>query len=331
MRPYSNPAGWYAAHADTSEWPGASPVAGRMLEPPPAQQARRAIPHMPRADALTQYLRAVGRRRLLTPEEEHVLAVEVVQSRAAVEVLERSGADEDTLNQARARASRAKARMVEANLRLVVSIAKRFAYGRLPLPDLIQEGNLGLMMAVDRFDPAFGTRFSTYGTWWIAQAIRRAFHNGANMIRIPVHVRDDLSRIDYAASELFVELGRGANSAELADATGLPIERIDRARGAGQIGATSLDRPRNDRPDVALIDTIPDCETPSPFDATQLRERKDLVRHLFGRLSPRQAQVLMSRFDEDRTLAEIGHELGISRERVRQIEIEALRRMRQLV
>ena len=284
---------------------------------------------MPGTDALSPYLRAIARHRLLAPEEEHALAVELLQSRAAVAVLEREGADERRLISARSRAHRAKARMVEANLRLVVSIAKRFAYRGLPISDLIQEGNLGLMMAVDRFDPAFGTRFSTYGSWWIAQAIRRAFHNDSKTIRIPVHVLDDMSRIDFATAELTALHGRRPNPTELAAATGLPLERVTRACDAAHIASTSLDRARPDRPDVALVDTIADRESPTPFEVMHSRERADLARRLVGRLNGRQARVVLSRFSENRTLAEIGHELGLSRERIRQIEIAALRAMRQ--
>jgi RNA polymerase sigma factor (sigma-70 family) len=325
VSPSSHRPGWYAAREDTSEFRAHWAVLSRCFSC--SLQQRQS--DMPGHDALSQYLRAIARRRLLSPEEEHALAVEVVQARAAVSVLEREGADEDRLIPARSRAGRAKARMVEANLRLVVSIAKRYSYRGLPLQDLVQEGNLGLMMAVDRFDPAFGTRFSTYGSWWIAQAIRRAFHNDSRTIRIPVHVLDDLTKIDYATAELTALHGRGPNARELAAATGLSIERIARAWDATHIASTSLDQPHRGRPDMTLIDTIPDRESSTPFEEVHSREREDLARRLLGRLSGRQAQIVAGRFGEDRTLAEIGNELGLSRERIRQIEIAALRVMRQ--
>jgi RNA polymerase primary sigma factor len=299
----------------------------------PFEGLQRATPtvSMPSHDTIAPYFRAIANSHLLSQEEEHAVASEVVEARAALELLEREGADERTLAPARRRVRRARSRMVEANLRLVVSIAKRYARRGVPMPDLIQEGNLGLMKAVDRFDPAFGTRFSTYASWWISQAVRRALQNDANMIRIPIHVQEDMRRVDRAAAKSAALRGHRGNDTELAADTGLPIERVLRALETGPIRRASIDPPRSDRPDVGFIDTVGDRQSPSPFDVSHERERADLASRLVERLSHRQAHVLSSRFSEGRTLAEIGRELGLSRERVRQIEIEALRVLRRPV
>jgi RNA polymerase primary sigma factor len=279
-------------------------------------------------DLLTDYLRALASRRLLSAEEERALAVEITEARATVAALERSGVKDRSLSQARARARRAKARMIEANLRLVVSIAKRFANRGLPLADLIQEGNVGLMVAVDHFDPAFGTRFSTYGSWWIAQAIRRAIHNTATAIRIPVHVRDALSRISYASAEFAALHGREPTTAELANATGLPVERVSRGLEARLHECVSLARCHGDEGDATFVDKLTDRDGTSPFDALDEREQVDRVRRLLELLTAREVKILRRRFGDDRTLAEVGDELGLSRERIRQIESAALQRIR---
>jgi RNA polymerase primary sigma factor len=278
--------------------------------------------------ALSHYFRALACRRLLSAQEEHALAVEIVQAEAAAADLTRSRAEPTALTEARKRLSRARARMVEANLRLVVSIAQRSAGRGLPLADLVQEGNVGLMTAVDRFDPGFGTRFSTYASWWIAQAIRRALQNTASEIRIPVSVLDAQARIGRAASSFAAEFGRAPTAKELAADTGLPLERVARALEARVVEPRSFDRPVSEGRKTTVRDLLVDRDGLSPFDAVGAREERRVARHLLEKLTPREAEILRRRFCEDRTLADVGQQLGLSRERVRQIEVEALGRMR---
>ncbi|MGA7122664.1 MAG: sigma-70 family RNA polymerase sigma factor [Polyangiaceae bacterium] len=277
---------------------------------------------------VSAYFRDLASHRLLSAEEERACAAEIRRADDAVEALELEGVGGARLADARKRASRARAHLVEPNLRLVVSIAKRFTNRGLLFSDLIQEGNIGLMIAVERFDAAFGTRFSTYATWWIAQAMRRALQNMASTIRVPVHVLDAQSRVARAAASFAIACNREPTVDELAGATGLPLEHVLRALDARSIEPASLDRPIAHETSTTFVERIADDDAPSPFDVACAREAAEQARRAAEELTPREAEILRCRFEDGRTLAEVGQELGLSRERVRQIEASAIERLR---
>ena len=285
---------------------------------------------MMNSPVLDAYFRGLASRPPLSADEERALAHEIVSASGKVSELERSGADDARILEAREHVRRAKLRMVEANLRLVVSIAKRFANRGTPLADLIQDGNLSLMAAVDRFDPAHGTRFSTYGSWWIREGIRRALQNTGAAIRIPVHLHDIQSRIGAAAATFVMEFGREPTPSELAAATSLPIEHVVRALAARSVEPHSLDEPLDTHHESTFVEALPDRNGPSPFDHVDAREEALEARRLVETLTPREAEILRERFVEGRTLADIGDGFGLSRERVRQIEAAALKRLRSI-
>jgi RNA polymerase primary sigma factor len=258
------------------------------------------------ADSLQLFLADVGRHKLLTASEEVTLA----------KAIERG----DML---------AKRRMIESNLRLVVSIAKGYRGLGVPFLDLIQEGTLGLNRAVEKFDWRRGFKFSTYATWWIRQSVQRAVANHARTIRVPVHVVERQQKLSRAARRLEVELGREATKDELAEATGLPMQHVDEALGAAQ-ASVSLNQTVGADDEGELGDLFADREAADPFDEAEESLRRQGVRKALDALPERERRILELRFGfegEPWTLEAIGHELDLTRERVRQLEAQALARL----
>ncbi len=259
-------------------------------------------------DPVRMYLKEIGRVPLLSSEEEVNLAKRMEQG------------DED-----------AKKRLVEANLRLVVSIAKRYVGRGMQFLDLIQEGNLGLIKAVEKFDYQKGFKFSTYATWWIRQAITRAIADQARTIRIPVHMVETINKLIRVSRQLLQELGREPSPEEVAAQMDIPVERVHEILKIAQ-EPVSLETPIGEEEDSHLGDFIPDEDAMAPADAAAyvlLREQLDDV---LSTLTDREQKVLKLRFGlEDgraRTLEEVGQEFGVTRERIRQIEAKALRKLR---
>jgi len=258
------------------------------------------------ADSLQLFLADVGKHKLLTAAEEVSLAKRIERG--------------DTV---------AKRRMIESNLRLVVSIAKGYRGLGVPFLDLIQEGTLGLNRAVEKFDWRRGYKFSTYATWWIRQSVQRAVANHARTIRVPVHVVERQQKLSRAARRLEVELGREATKHELAEATGLPMQHVDEALGAAH-ASVSLNQTVGSDDEGELGDLFADREAADPFDEAEESLRRQGVRKALDALPERERRILELRFGFDGepwTLEAIGHELDLTRERVRQLEAQALARL----
>jgi RNA polymerase primary sigma factor len=282
------------------------------------------------SDAVYRYFRDVGGHRLLSHEEEINLSRAV---RAGLEIRrqqEHSVAPEGAeaiLEQARA----AREKLIRHNLRLVVSIAKKYRSSGLPLIDLIQEGNIGLMTAVERYDPELGYRFSTYATFWIRQAIGRAVANLSRTIRVPVHMHDLISKVRRTEAQLEQQLGRPATDQEVAAHLELEVERVEQARSAIP-RTSSLDKPIGEDGESTIGDLLPDPASDQVVEEAVSSAIRDQIRRSLECLSDREKGVLMLRFglngQQPQTLAEIAEHYGISRERVRQIEKEALAKLR---
>ena len=264
-----------------------------------------------RTDAYSLYLQEITVAKLLTHEEEIALATRVQQGDAE-----------------------ARDRMIESNLRLVVRIARNYENYGLPLLDLINEGNIGLMKAVERFDPTRGVRFSTYAVWWIRQAIVRALANQSKTIRLPVHAGQKLAAIRRTGNDLREELGREASDEEIGEAMGITTEYIAALREIA-LQPTSIDAPLADGDGACFSDVIADEKTELPYEQVVARSNCEMIGQLIAKLSERQAMVLRSRFglngERQQTLEEIGQHLGITRERARQIEQVALRKLRKMM
>jgi RNA polymerase primary sigma factor len=257
-------------------------------------------------DALQLFLRETGRHPLLTAAQEVELAKKIERGDL-----------------------QAKQRMIQSNLRLVVSIAKNYRNQGLPFLDLIQEGTLGLIRAVEKFDWRRGFKFSTYATWWIRQAVARALADKARTIRMPVHIVERLQKMNRAERHLWTYLGREPTLEEIAAEASLPLHQAKEVRAAAR-AATSLDQPISDQDDAVLGDFVAG-DAPLPEEQVELSLRSQALAHALTALDERARQVLVLRYGlvdyEPKTLEEIGRRLGLTRERVRQIEVEALKRL----
>lgn len=287
-------------------------------------------------DHVKMYLKEIGKVNLLTPEEELSLAKRMADGETAKEQLEEIGdeIDEDTKKQIDlliADGEKAKKSLAEANLRLVVSIAKRYVGRGMLFLDLIQEGNLGLIKAVDKFDYTKGYKFSTYATWWIRQAITRAIADQARTIRIPVHMVETINKLVRVSRQLVQELGREPTPEELAKELNMPVDKVREISKISQ-EPVSLETPIGEEEDSHLGDFIPDEDAPAPSEAASFVLLKEQLGAVLETLSEREAKVLRLRFGLDdgraRTLEEVGKEFDVTRERIRQIEAKALRKLR---
>ena len=259
-------------------------------------------------DPVRMYLKEIGQVKLLTAEEEIELAKRVSEGD-----------------------KKAKDRLTEANLRLVVSIAKKYSGRGLHILDLIQEGNTGLIRAVDKFDYTKGNKFSTYATWWIRQAITRAIADQARTIRIPVHMVEVINKATRCNRKLVQELGREPTLEEIAAELNLPIEKIIEANRTAA-DTLSLDMPVGDEEDTTIGSFVEDDNTPGPVDATSNAMLSEALTEILGTLTEREADVLRMRFGmydgRTHTLEEVGQIFGVTRERIRQIENKAIRKLR---
>lgn len=259
-------------------------------------------------DPVKVYLKEIGRVPLLSPDEEIELAIKIKDGNVE-----------------------AKKRLSEANLRLVVSIAKRYLGRGMQFLDLIQEGNLGLIKAVEKFDYTKGFKFSTYATWWIRQAITRAIADQARTIRIPVHMVETINKVKKVSSQLLHQNGHEPSAEEISEEIDMPVEKVREIMRVAQ-EPVSLETPIGEEEDSHLGDFIPDNDAPAPADAASHTMLREQLSDVLDTLTPREEKVLRLRFGlEDgrsRTLEEVGKEFNVTRERIRQIEAKALRKLR---
>ena len=291
-------------------------------------------------DPVRMYLKEIGKVDLLSPDEEVVLAQKMLAGNQAKEALagmseeEKAALPPEQMAQYEAdmkAGDKAKKRLAEANLRLVVSIAKRYVGRGMLFLDLIQEGNLGLIKAVEKFDCTKGFKFSTYATWWIRQAITRAIADQARTIRIPVHMVETINKVIRVSRQLLQELGHDPSPEEIAAEMNMPVDRVRDILKIAQ-EPVSLETPIGEEEDSHLGDFIPDDDAPEPAEAASFMLLKEQLVEVLSTLTPREEKVLRLRFGiEDghtRTLEEVGKEFNVTRERIRQIEAKALRKLR---
>ena len=300
--------------ADILEQPAAAEEDGPAKDAEANDAEIAAIEGLPIDDSVRMWLREIGKTPLLTMEQEVRLA-KIIAER-----------DSKTIE-----AQTAKEKLIQANLRLVVSIAKRYSGRGMSFPDLIQEGNIGLIRAVEKFDYMKGYKFSTYATWWIRQAITRAIADQGRTIRIPVHMVETINRLMKTQSHLVQELGRDPTLDEIAIEMELPVERVSEIyRIAPE--PLSLETPIGEEEDSHLADFIQDQETVSPDDAATTQLLRERIVEVLSELTSRERDVLRMRFGLDdgypRTLEEVGRHFAVTRERIRQIEAKALKKLR---
>src|SRR5579883_646434 len=261
--------------------------------------------------AIKLYLREIGQVRLLTPQEEIELAARIKKGD-----------------------KKAREQMIKANLRLVVKIARDYEGIGLPLLDLISEGNIGLMKAVERFDPAKGGKLSTYGSWWIKQSIKRALANQSKTIRLPVHLVDKISKMRRTALKLQEDLGREPSDEELAEELGISAMRVGQMRTAA-IRPASLDAPIGDEDSNNFAEVVQDESADTPYEQLEEKTVTRMLQEMVKTLDQREATILRARFGLDggsqKTLEEVGEKFGVTRERVRQIQNIALRKLRKMI
>lgn len=254
------------------------------------------------------YLREISQVPLLTPQQEVKLAGQIKRGNR-----------------------KAREKMIKANLRLVVKIAHDFGNYGLPLLDLVSEGNIGLMKAVERFDPKKGGKLSTYASWWIKQSMKRALANQSKTIRLPVHLVDKIGKIRRVAAQMTEELGREPSTEELADELGLPVAKVAHLKTVA-VRPASLDAKINADDDTAFGDLVSDERAEDPFEALRDKDLRDEVGDLLDVLDPRERRIIAYRFGlgggRERTLEEVGRKFGVTRERIRQLQNIALLKMR---
>src|SRR5438067_1608669 len=278
------------------------------VAPPPAVRERAAYDS---DTAIKLYLREIGQVKLLTPQEEIELAARIKKGD-----------------------KKAREQMIKANLRLVVKIAHDYEGLGLPLLDLINEGNIGLMKAVERFDPAKGGKLSTYGAWWIKQSIKRALANQSKTIRLPVHLVDKISKMRRTAMKLQEVLGREPTDEELADELGMTASRVAQPRTAA-VRPASLDAPIGDEDSNNFSEVVQDENAATPYQELEEKTVSAMLQEMVKTLDPREATILRYRFGLDggseKTLEEVGQKFGVTRERVRQIQNIALTKLRKMI
>ncbi len=286
-------------------------------------------------DTVSLYLKQMGQVSLLTAAEEVMLAKQIEEGEQARARLKRcpnlSPEQCEKLKEVIAQGERARTRLIEANTRLVVSIAKKYIGQGVPLLDLIQEGNIGLMKAVEKFDYHRGYKFSTYATWWIRQGITRALAQQSRLIRLPVHAGDQIRRIYRVIEQFEQEEGRRPSPEEIAEQTNIPVSKVERLMRISRY-PVSLERPVGDDGDTEFGDFIEDEESPAPTDMAYRQLLREALEELMTALSPREMRILLLRFGlrdgRAHTLEEVGEKFGLTRERIRQIEHQALDRLR---
>ncbi len=285
-------------------------------------------------DTVSLYLKQMGQVPLLNATEEVVLARQIETGERARAVLHDdpvSETERQKLLDDIEIGEQARAKLVEANTRLVVSVAKKYLGQGVPFLDLIQEGNIGLMKAVEKFDYHRGFKFSTYATWWIRQGITRALAQQSRLIRLPVHAGDQIRRIYRVAEQMEQEIGRRPTPEEIAESTGLSPVKVERLLRISRY-PVSLERPVGDDGDTEFGDFIEDDESPPPTDVAYQQLLREALEQVMTALSPREARIIGLRFGlrdgRAHTLEEVGEKFGLTRERIRQIEHQALDRLR---
>ena len=285
-------------------------------------------------DPVRMYLKEIGKVPLIDAETETKLAKIVVAGNAAQKKLDSgnlNGEDVENLVKQVEEAKSAREKLVNSNLRLVVSIAKKYTQRGLQFLDLIQEGNMGLMKAVDKFDYNKGFKFSTYATWWIRQAITRAVADQARTIRIPVHMVETINKLVRVQRQLVQKLSREPSAEEVAEAMGIDVDKVQQIQKIAQ-EPISLESPVGEEEDSSLGDFVPDPQAIDPYEYTTKVKLNEEVENVLTTLTDREERVLKLRFGlvdgRARTLEEVGKEFGVTRERIRQIEAKALRKLK---